>query len=118
MSQVSSTSAGVRYYRYCEHLCVLVHPKTPPPVRRDEKKCDGTQNSPPEQNVDPRHNREVHICFDLVRHVGPKTSPHNDVPAPPVGFLERFADARRDRCEYLFPRDSSARVAVADSGGR
>lgn len=60
-----------------------------------------THDPPPEQNVDPGDNRKVHVCLDLVRHVGPKTSPHDNVPAPPVRFFKRFPNARSDCCEHL-----------------
>lgn len=86
------------------------------------------RSSPPEQNVDAGDHREVHICFDLVRHVGPETSPHDHVPSPPVRLLKRFADARSDCCEYLFVLfsptvpDCGARlrypIAVPDCGAR
>lgn len=69
-------------------------------------------DSPPEQDVDPGYNRKVHVCLDLVRYVGPETSPHDNVPAPPVSFFKRFPDARRDRCEHL-PAVSSIHVDVA-----
>lgn len=56
---------------------------------------------PPEQDVDPGDNRKVHVSLDLVRYVGPETSPHDNVPAPPVRFLKRFPNARGDCCEHL-----------------
>lgn len=72
----------------------------------------GTHDPPPEQDVDPGDNRKVHVCLDFVRHVGPETSPHDNVPAPPVGFFKRFPDARSDRCEHLVvvPSMSTSRL--------
>ena len=77
-----------------------------------------TQLSPPEQNVDSGHHREVHICLYLVRHVGPETSTHHHVPAPPVRLLKCFADARSDRCEHLFFATVPDGGGVPDSGAR